>query len=160
MSAFCQRLFHQNSLDQDSPKFFLAKVSSFTGKDIDTTTLYKYRIYSKHFVSKKPADLYYDSTNPGWLPSLDLGYEKRGNSFSSGFDAVELTVERWKRVQERDRWREVKELLSTVVNNELEFIIEEELEMIAAEEIRFAKEFESIIKEEIEVTAAEQLEIA
>lgn len=51
-------------------------------------------------------------------------------------------------------------MLPTVVNNELEFIIEEELETIAAEEIRFAKEFESIIKEEIEVTAAEQLEIA
>ena len=30
MSAFRQRLFRQNSLNQDSPKFFLAKVSSFT----------------------------------------------------------------------------------------------------------------------------------
>ena len=30
MSAFRQCLFRQNSLDQDSPKFFLAKVSSFT----------------------------------------------------------------------------------------------------------------------------------
>ena len=29
MSAF-RRLFRQNSLNQDSPKFFLAKVSSFT----------------------------------------------------------------------------------------------------------------------------------
>ena len=30
MSAFHQHLFCQNSLDQDSPKSFLAKVSSFT----------------------------------------------------------------------------------------------------------------------------------
>ena len=30
MSAFRQRLFRQNSLDQDLPKFFRTKVSSFT----------------------------------------------------------------------------------------------------------------------------------
>ena len=29
-AAFRQRLFRQNLLNQDSPKFFLAKVSSFT----------------------------------------------------------------------------------------------------------------------------------
>ena len=30
MLSFRQRLFRQNSLNQNSPKFFLAKVSSFT----------------------------------------------------------------------------------------------------------------------------------
>ena len=29
MSAFCQCLFRQNALNQELPKFFLAKVSSF-----------------------------------------------------------------------------------------------------------------------------------
>ena len=35
MSAFCQRLFCQNSLNQDSPKFFFAKVSSFTITEVN-----------------------------------------------------------------------------------------------------------------------------
>ena len=39
MSAFRQRLFRQNSLNQDSPKFFLAKVSSFTVEWSETCSL-------------------------------------------------------------------------------------------------------------------------
>ena len=57
MSAFRQRLFRQNSLDQDSPKFFLAKVSSFT-----VVKLWKNRQYW-NFVYKFQSEIWLITEN-------------------------------------------------------------------------------------------------
>ena len=55
MSAFRQRLFRQNSLNQDSPKFFLTKVSSFTVIQIRynrmDSPLYFLRAFHKYALS-------------------------------------------------------------------------------------------------------------
>ena len=134
---------------------YLAAISR---QNIDEHALYKYRICSRHFVSEKPASLY-DSTNPSWLPTLELGHVKHGSSTVSSTES-QFAVERWRRAQERERCREVEELLPAVVNKELDIIIQEELEVIAAEEIEMAKEFELLIKAEVELIAAEQIEIA
>ncbi len=69
------------------------------------------RICSKHFISGKPADLE-DETNPDWLPTLNLGYQK--HTISQG------KTERWSRrraretakEEERDNCVELKETLS------------------------------------------------
>ena len=54
---------------------YLAAISR---KDIDTTALYKYRICSRHFAFENQLHDLYDSTNPGRLSTLDLGYENMG----------------------------------------------------------------------------------
>ncbi len=69
------------------------------------------RICSKHFISGKPADLE-DETNPDWLPTLNLGYQKHTDSQGK--------TERWSRrraretakEEERDNCVELKEILS------------------------------------------------
>jgi len=73
---------------------YLAAISR---EDIDVNELHKYRIYSLHFVSGWPADLY-DTTNLNWLPTMSLGHEKS----SSGQTNSDIRVERWERAQERE----------------------------------------------------------
>jgi len=51
---------------------YLAAISR---EDIDVNELHRYRICSLHFVSEWPADLY-DTTNPNWLPTMNLDHEK------------------------------------------------------------------------------------
>ena len=64
-------------------------------------------------------------------PLLNLGHEKRG----SGTTASSNAVERWKRAQEREKWRKIDELLPTLVTNEIDSVVIEEVECIATEQI-------------------------
>ena len=112
---------------------YLATISR---EDIDTSVLHKYRICSRHFVSGKVADLY-DTTSPMWLPTLNLGHEKRG----SGTTASSNAVERWERAQEREKWQKIDELLPTLVTNEIDSVIREEVECIATEQIDTAMQY-------------------
>ena len=114
---------------------YLAAISR---EDIDTSALHKYRICSRHFVSDCPGDLY-DHNNPAWLPTLNLGHEKHGDSTSA--TSTSVAVERWKRAQEREKWKQIDELLPTVVTNEIHFVINKELESIATEQIETAMEY-------------------
>ena len=50
---------------------YLAAVSR---KDVDLNALDRYRICSRHFEGGQPASLY-DTTHPGWLPTLHMGHE-------------------------------------------------------------------------------------
>ena len=116
---------------------FLAAMSR---KDIDVHALHKYRICEKYFMSGKPASLY-DQTNPDWLPTLNLGYERMTSSESCSRTAVV----RWERASERDQRRavqqEIEELLPTVTANEMDRIVAEEVMLIAAEQIETAKQY-------------------
>jgi len=73
---------------------FLAAVST---EDLDTKALLdKYRICSKHFVSKQPAYLF-DTNNPDWFPTLHLGYDHtRSSSVQEG--NVATNVARFKKL--------------------------------------------------------------
>ena len=53
---------------------FLAAISR---EDLDMTTLHKYKVCEIHFHSRKPAYLY-DTTNPDWLLTLNLGNKEHG----------------------------------------------------------------------------------
>ena len=116
---------------------YLAAISR---EDIDVNELHKYRICSLHFVSKWPADLY-DTTNPNWLPSMNLGHDKS----SSGQTNSNVVVERWERAQEREQRRayiqEVYGLLPDVVASETDLIIKEEITVIVTEQIEIAWQY-------------------
>ena len=47
--------------------------------------------------------------------------------------STSVAVERWKRAQEREKWKQIDELLPTVVTNKIDFVIKTELESIATE---------------------------
>ena len=116
---------------------YLAAISR---QDIDVNELHKYRICSLHFVSGWPADLY-DTTNPSWLPTLNLGHKKS----SSGQSNSSICVERWERAQERGQRREhiqeMCEMLPDIVSSEIDLIVKEELKLIVTEQIEIARQY-------------------
>ena len=79
----------------------------------------------------------YNSTNPLWLLTLNLGHEKNG----SGTTASSNAVEKWKRAQGREKWWKIDELLSTLVTNKINSVIREEVEWIATEQINTAMQY-------------------
>ena len=116
---------------------YLAAISR---EDIDVNELHKYRICSLHFVSNWPADLY-DTTNPNWLPTMNLGHDKSSSCQTNS----NVIVERWERAQEREQRRayiqEVYELLPDVVASETDLIIKEEVKVIVTEQIEIAWQY-------------------
>ena len=124
-------------------------MAAISREDIDVNELHKYRICLLHFVSKWLADLY-DTTNPNWLPTMNLGHDKS----SSGQTNSNVVVERWERAQEREQQRayiqEVYELLPDVVTSETDLIIKEEIKVIVTEQIEIAWQYfkpKSVIEE-------------
>ena len=110
-------------------------MAAISRADIDTSGLHKYRICSRHFVSNYSADLY-DSTNPAGLPTLHLGHEKHGDTVTS--TSTSDKVERYRRAQERERWKEINEFLLDVVTKEMDSVITEEIESIVTGKIETA----------------------
>ena len=114
---------------------FLAAISR---KDIDVNGLHKYRICSRHFISGEPAALY-DQSNPDWLPTLNLGYDRMSASKSS------VQVERWQRARERDHRRmvlqEIEDILPSVTSKEVDEVVEQEVLVIVEEEVEIAMQY-------------------
>ena len=50
-------------------------------------------------------------------------------------------MERWKRTQEREKWKHIDELLPPVVTNEIDAVVKEEVELIATGEIETAMQY-------------------
>ena len=113
-------------------------LAAISREDIDISALHKYRICSRRFVSDGLADLY-NQTNSAWLPTLNLRHEKHGDSTSA--TSTSVAVERWKRAQEREKWKQIDKLLLAVVTNEINFVINKEHESIAIELIETAMEY-------------------
>ena len=66
---------------------------------MEAESLDNWRVCSRHFVSRKPADLY-DITNPEWLPTLNLGHDKE-----CCIEQLQLCMKRYKRAEEREMKR-------------------------------------------------------
>ena len=134
--------YHQGKDDYELRKKrrdgFLAAISR---EDLDINALDKYKICSKHFISKRPAYLY-DTSNPDWLPTLHLGHTK---SSSVQEEDVATSVARFERAVERNRRRdtieEMMQQLPSVVANLLDLVIEEECRLICAEQIKIGREY-------------------
>ena len=102
-------------------------MAAITRKDLNKTTLYKYKVCSKCFISGKPIYLY-NKTNPDWLPTLNLDRHRNViTKILSSSDAVH----RWKRNQEREKWKRIKEVLPILVTEDVNTIITEEVILIA-----------------------------
>ena len=95
------------------------------------TALHKYKVCEKHFHSSKLAYLY-NTTYPDWLPTLLLGHKEHGSIVTRSLDP---SVDRWKRAQEREKWKRVEELLPALVTEEIQSIVGEEIKLVAVEQI-------------------------
>ena len=75
------------------------------------TDSYAYiRVCSDHFLSRKPCT-FYDTTNPGGIPPLNLDHSDISQSDTSRHDGASVWVAKWRKVQEQvvdnERGREV-----------------------------------------------------
>jgi len=113
---------------------FLAAISR---EDLDMTSLHKYKVCEKHFYSGKPAYLY-NTTDPDWLPTLHLGHKEHGSVTARSLDP---SVDRWKRAQEREKWKKIEESLPALVAEEIQSIVMEEIRSVAVEQIETAKQY-------------------
>ena len=113
---------------------FLAAISR---EDLDMTALHKYKVCEKHFHSGKPAYLY-NTTDPDWLPTLRLGHKEHGSVVTRSLDP---SVDRWKRAQEREKWKRIEELLPALVTEEIQSIVGEEIRLVAVEQIETAMQY-------------------
>ena len=114
---------------------FLAAISR---EDIDMTALHKYKVCEMHFHSRKPAYLY-NTTDPDWLPTLNLGHKEHGSAVTTRLEAP--SVDRYKRAQDREKWKRIEELLPALVTEEIQSIIAEEIRLVAAEQIETARQY-------------------
>ena len=101
------------------------------------TALHKYKVCEKHFHSGKPAYLY-NTTDPDWLPTLRLGHKEHGSVVTRSLDP---SVDRWKRAQEREKWKRIEELLPALVTEEIQSIVGEEIRLVAVEQIETAMQY-------------------
>ena len=113
---------------------FLAAISR---EDLDMTALHKYKVCERHFHSGKPAYLY-NTTDPDWLPTLHLGHKEHGSAVTRSLDPP---VDRWKRAQEREKWKRIEELLPALVTEEIQSIVAEEIRLGAVEQIETARQY-------------------
>ncbi|XP_065894965.1 uncharacterized protein [Dysidea avara] len=113
---------------------YLAAISR---ADLDLTALHNYKICEKHFHSGKPAYLY-NTTDPDWLPTLHLGHKEHGSADTAD---VTASVDRWRRAQEREKWKRIEELLPTLVAEEVQVIVAEEIRLVATEQIEIARQY-------------------
>ena len=114
---------------------FLAAISR---EDLDMTMLHKYKVCEMHFHSREPAYLY-NTTASNWLPTLNLGHKEHGSAVTRSLDC--LSVDRWKRAQEREQWKRIKELLPALVTEEIQSIVAEEIRLVAVEQIEIARQY-------------------
>ena len=117
---------------------FLAAISR---EDLDAKALHKYKICSKHSISKQPAYLY-DTRNPDWLPTLHLGHTKTScveeETVATSVARFERAVERSKR---RDAIERMIEQLPSVVADLLHLAVQEECRFICAEQVKIGREY-------------------
>jgi len=137
---------HQGEVDYQLRKRrrdgYLAAVSR---KDVDLNALDRYRICSRHFEGGQPASLY-DTTHPGWLPTLHMGHEKMRPADN----------ERYERLQRRHTMQEMWDQIPSVVNAEIEAFILSEVEAIVKRHIEKAKQyFKPASTSELEVVRKE-----
>ncbi|KAJ8973109.1 hypothetical protein NQ317_006335, partial [Molorchus minor] len=57
-------------------------IAALRRDDLTETKLKYGRICSKHFISGKPAHIK-DTTNPDWVPSLNMGYQQKSATASA-----------------------------------------------------------------------------
>jgi len=100
---------------------FLAAISR---KELDLTALNKYKVCERHLHSGKPVYLY-KTTNPDWLPTLHLASKEHSSAAITPADTAR--VDRWKRVQERENWKRIEELLPALVTDKMPLIVTEEI---------------------------------
>ena len=102
------------------------------------TALHKYKVCEMHFHSRKPAYLY-NTTDPDWLPTLNLGHKEHGSAVTTRLEGP--SVDRYKRAQEREKWKRIEELLPALVTEEIQSIIAEEIRLVASEQIKTARQY-------------------
>ena len=112
-------------------------MAAISREDLDMTALHKYKVCERHFHSGKPAYLY-NTTDPDWLPTLHLGHKEHGSAVTRSLDPP---VDRWKRAQEREKWKRIEELLPALVTEEIQSIVAEEIRLGAVEQIETARQY-------------------
>ena len=135
---------------------FLAAISR---DDIDPATLeeHDYRVFSRHFVSGKPASLY--STNdPDWLPTLNMGHSKRSSTVP-----VSVHVERYERLVQRERrknaFEEMVRVVPGIVSQLIDDMVTEETSLIASQEIEIGKQYVKVgVREPVKCDCASKVE--
>ena len=121
-----------------------------------TFNLHKYKVCEKHFYSGKPAYLH-NTTDPDWLPTLHLGHKEHRSVITRSLDP---SVDRWKRAQEREKWKRVEELLPALVTEEIQSIVGEEIRLVAVEQIETAMQYSlSILNQETIITVQLRLKL-
>ena len=116
---------------------YLAAISR---EDLDLTALHKYKVCERHFHSGKPTYLYH-TTDPDWLPTLHLGHKEHGSAATVNPATSDASVERWRRAQEREKWKRIEELLPDLVAEEVQAIVAEEVRLVAVEQIETARQY-------------------
>jgi len=80
----------------------------------------------------------YNTTDPDWLPTLHLGHKKHGSVTTRSLNP---SVDKWKRAQEREKWKKIEEMLPALVAEEIQSIVMEEIRSVAAKQIEIAKQY-------------------
>ena len=88
--------------------------------------------------SCKPAYLY-NTTDPDWLLTLNLGDKEHGSTITTRLEGP--SVDRYKSAQEREKLKRIEELLPALVTEEIQFIIAEEIRLVAAEQMETARQY-------------------
>ena len=77
-------------------------------------------------------------TPTGYPPELHLGHKEHGSAVTRSPDP---SVDRWKRAQEREKWKRIEELLAALVTEEIQSIVAGEIRLVAVEQIETARQY-------------------
>ena len=97
-----------------------------------------YKVYERHFHSGKPVAISLNTTDPDWLPTLHLGHKEHGSAITR---IPAPSLDRWKRAQEREKWKRIKGLLPALVTEEIQSIVAEEIRLVSVEQIETAMQY-------------------
>ena len=131
---YCFVIRHQSEQEYELSKKrrdgFLAAISR---DDLTEKILINDHICSRHFIAGKPANLF-DTTNPDWLPTQNLGYTKNTSPVS---------VARWERMRGRKEsakqeaaWTLLSISASTIIDDTKDIVGTEESTSVGKEDPR------------------------
>ena len=113
---------------------FFAAISR---EDVDFNAQH-YRICSRHFKFGEPMRNLYDTTNPDWLPTQNLGHTKKRKG-------SQADISRYKRAKTRAEESASREQENLLLYQQAEVVTMKEIELIVVEEIE--QLFDEIVEE-------------
>ena len=113
-------------------------MAAISREDLDIKALGKYRVYSCHFLSGKPAALK-DDTDIDWLPTINLGHSKRTTRDSA--EQAVMCVMRHERARRRRDMQRAKQQQDIELSHQPDIFVTNKIDDT------IKKEVESIINE-------------